>query len=62
VKAGDLAADTDVELTADLIWQAYRSNFRLAVFDGYDEDALVRRTERQLDLVLNAVKVADPGA
>ena len=57
VQTQQLAAKTDVELTADLIWQAYRSNFRLAVFDGYDEGALVRRTERQLDLILNAVKV-----
>ena len=55
VRTKELAADLDVELTADLIWQAYRSNFRLAVFDGYHEDALIHRTRRQLNLVLSAV-------
>lgn len=57
VREGELQADIDVELTADLIWNAYRSNFRLAVYDDLDEGGLVRRLERQLDLILNAVKV-----
>ena len=56
VRAKALAADIDIELTADLIWQAYCSNYRLAVFDGYGEDALIQRAARQLDLVLSAIK------
>lgn len=57
VKAGELRSNLDIELTADLIWQAHRSNFRLAVYDDFEQDALVHRLERQLDLILNAAKV-----
>jgi AcrR family transcriptional regulator len=54
VTAGDLAADTDIALTADLVWQAYLSNFRRAVFDGEGLEDLTARLERQLQVVLKA--------
>ena len=50
-------AGLDIELIADLLWQAYLSNYRLAVFDNYDRDQLNRRMERQINLVLNAGQV-----
>jgi len=49
---GELRADLDVALAADLIWQAYLSNYRLAVHEGADKEALISRLRRQLDLVL----------
>jgi hypothetical protein len=50
-------AGLDIDLIADLLWQAYLSNYRLAVFDNYDRDQLNRRMERQINLVLNAGQV-----
>ncbi len=49
---GELRSDIDVELAVDLIWRAYQSNYRLAIYDGFDLDALTGRLERQLDLIL----------
>ena len=36
----------------DLIFRAYQSNYRLAIYDGFDLEALTGRLERQLDLIL----------
>lgn len=52
-----LKAGLDIDLIADLLWQAYLSNYRLAVFDNHGEDQLNRRMERQIELVLNGVQV-----
>lgn len=53
--SGELSREIDSELAADLIWQAYLSNYKLAVYDGFDLDALTERLERQLDIVLTAL-------
>jgi AcrR family transcriptional regulator len=57
VAAAEIRQDADIDLVVDLVWTAYRSNYRLAVYDGFDLDALTQRLERQLDVILNAVKV-----
>jgi AcrR family transcriptional regulator len=52
VANGELRSDIDVDLAVDLIFRAYQSNFRLAIYDGFDLEALTGRLERQLDLIL----------
>lgn len=54
---GELRAEIDVELAADLIWRAYQSNYRLAIYDGFDLEALTGRLERQLDLILPSLAI-----
>jgi AcrR family transcriptional regulator len=53
----ELRSGFDIELAADILWQAYLSNYRLAVFDGVSPEQLGRRMERQIDLVLKAGQV-----
>jgi AcrR family transcriptional regulator len=53
----ELKAGLDIDLVADLLWQAYQANYRLAVFDGYDQNQLNRRMARQIELVLKAGQV-----
>ncbi len=55
--AGEIRKDADIDLIVDMICTAYRSNYRLAAYDDFDLDALSQRLERQLDVILNAVKV-----
>ncbi len=50
----ELRSGFDIELAADILWQTYLANYRLAVFDGFGVDQLGRRMERQIDLVLKA--------
>lgn len=49
---GALAKDTDVSLVADLIWQSYIANYRLAVFDRWTLAQLRERLARQIEVVL----------
>lgn len=52
VARGELPADFDVELAADLIWDAYLANYRLALRDQATLQDLTSRLERQIALVL----------
>lgn len=56
VERKELRADADIDLLADLVFTAYRSNFRLAAYDGYDIAALTERLDRQVQVLLCAVK------
>ena len=49
---GQLDKSMDVALVADLIWQSYMANFRLAVFDGWDLAQLRERLARQVAVIL----------
>ena len=55
VRDKEIVADADIDLVTDLVLTAYRSNYRLAVFDGFGLEALVERLDRQLEVILNAV-------
>lgn len=64
VSAGELDAGADTRLVADMIWDAYLTNYRGAAYDGWDADALVERLSRQLQVILAGVapvKAAAPG-
>lgn len=52
VERGELPADFDVALAADLIWDAYLSNYRKALRDKAKLDDLTSRLERQIDFLL----------
>jgi AcrR family transcriptional regulator len=56
VERRELRAGIDIELVADLIWHAYLSNYRLAIFDDFDPDQLSRRLSRQLEVILRACR------
>lgn len=58
VDGGELSSQLDIDLSADLVWVAYRSNYRFAAFDGFDLPALTARLERQLDLILGGLSLA----
>jgi AcrR family transcriptional regulator len=57
VEAGELDKGMDVSLVADLIWQSYVANFRLAVFDGWTAPKLRERLARQLAVILAGFRV-----
>lgn len=55
VRSGELGSGLDIDLAADLVWQAYQSNYRFAAYDGFDLPALTQRLERQLDLIFSGI-------
>ena len=52
VNRGELAKGLDVSLVADMVWQVYLGNFRLALFDGWDIAQLRSRLARQIAVIL----------
>jgi AcrR family transcriptional regulator len=52
IDQGQLDKGMDVTLVADMIWQSYMANFRLAVFDGWDLPQLRERLARQIAVIL----------
>jgi AcrR family transcriptional regulator len=56
VAAGELADGIDEALIAETIWAAYVTNYRRAMFDGWDLKALTDRLGAQIDLVLASAR------
>ena len=56
VARGELRADFDKALLADMMWDTYLANYRRAVFGGWDLDQLNERLENQVELLLGAVR------
>ena len=52
VDSGELAAALDVRLTSEMLWDAYVSNYKRAIFDGWDKNALRDRLADQIDVLL----------
>ena len=52
IDRGQLDKGMDVTLVADMIWQSYMANFRLAVFDGWRLPQLRERLARQIAVIL----------
>jgi AcrR family transcriptional regulator len=57
VEAGELDKGLDATLVADLIWQSYTANFRLAAFDGWTLAQLRERLARQVAVILAGFRV-----
>jgi AcrR family transcriptional regulator len=53
IDCGVLAATLDPCLIAEMAWECYLANYRLAVFDGWTIDALRARIAAQLDILLD---------
>jgi len=58
VERGELSASLDVPLTSEMLLDAYLSNFRRAIFDGWTNDALRERLESQIDVLLAGYRAA----
>jgi AcrR family transcriptional regulator len=56
VERGELPADLDVALAADLVWNAYISNYRLALRDKATLEDLTSRLERQIGFLLKTTR------
>jgi AcrR family transcriptional regulator len=58
VDSGELTASLDVRLTSEMLWDCYVSNYRRAIFDGWDKNALRERLADQIDVLLCAHRKA----
>ena len=57
VETGELKADSeDLRLAAELLWDAYVSNYRRALFDGWSVDRLVERVGQQVRVILAGLR------
>lgn len=56
VRAGELKADLDAKLAAEMLWDAYLRNYRKALFEGAELPALKARSEAQVALLLSGMK------
>jgi AcrR family transcriptional regulator len=54
VDRGELPRQLDVCLTSEMVWDCYVSNYRRAIFDGWDLAALRERLASQIDILLCA--------
>ena len=58
VERGELSAELDIKLITDMLWDAYLSNYRRAIFDAWDSVALLGRLAQQIDVLLAAHRPA----
>ena len=58
VDAGEFQPWLDVRLTSEMLWDSYISNYRRAIFDGWDREALRERLASQIDVLVCARHVA----
>ena len=58
VEAGELSATLDVDLIAEMLWDSYVANYRRAIFDGWDIEALGARMAIQIEVLLDGFQIA----
>lgn len=58
VERGELIADLNIAVVADLVWQSYLANYRHAIFDGWELDDLHDLLARQIGVILAGHKAA----
>jgi AcrR family transcriptional regulator len=58
VKSGELSDRLDVRLTTEILWDCYLANYRRAIFDDWDAEALSARLSAQIDLILTGFRAA----
>ena len=51
VEQGQLKADIDAKLLAEMTWDVYVANYRRAVYDGWSVEALLARLSDQLKVI-----------
>jgi AcrR family transcriptional regulator len=52
VERGELKAEIDAKLLAEIIWDVYVANYRRAIFDAWSVEALLARLSEQLKVIL----------
>jgi homoserine kinase len=50
----------DEALLSEMLWDAYLSNYRQALFDGWGLEQLVNRLERQVHVLLAGAGASAP--
>jgi AcrR family transcriptional regulator len=58
VERGEFSADLDVQLTSDMLLDAYKANFRKAIFDAWEIATLRERLESQIAILLAGYRAA----
>ena len=58
VASGELSKTLDVELIAEMLWDSYVANYRRAIFDGWDVEALRDRIASQIEVLLDGYQIA----
>ncbi|HEY2658523.1 MAG TPA: helix-turn-helix domain-containing protein [Caulobacteraceae bacterium] len=58
VKSGELSEQLDLRLTTEILWDCYMANYRRAIFDEWDAEALSARLSAQIDVVLAGFRAA----
>jgi len=58
VDSGELSATLDVGLIAEMLWDSYVANYRRAIFDGWDVEALRARIATQIEVLLDGYQIA----
>ena len=58
VASGELSKTLDVELIAEMVWDSYVANYRRAIFDGWDVEALRERIASQIEVLLDGYQIA----
>jgi AcrR family transcriptional regulator len=56
IERGELAADIDLQLTAESLWDTYIANYRRALFDDWTEAQLIERSQTQIALILKGLR------
>jgi TetR/AcrR family transcriptional regulator, cholesterol catabolism regulator len=57
VESGELKASPDqIRLAAEVLWDAYVSNYRRALFDDWTVERLIERVRQQVELVLAGLR------
>src|SRR3974390_2684645 len=52
VERGELGQEAEVKLRAQMLWDAYLSNYRYAIFEGWSLEALQARARDQIRVIL----------
>ena len=52
VARGELSRDLDVRLTIEMIWESFFANYRHAIFEAWDDEALTKRLTAQIRILL----------
>ena len=52
VASGELSRDLDVRLTIEMIWECFMANYRHAIFESCDAEALSARLAAQIRILL----------
>jgi AcrR family transcriptional regulator len=58
VTSGELSATLDINLIAEMLWDSYVANYRRAIFDGWDMEALRARIATQVEVLLDGYQIA----